>query len=109
MRSPLSHWRLQRFSAILLLFITIWLVTSIVCIKDNTYDETVMWMNSPLNAIILIAFFIISFLHASLGLKVIIEDYISNSVIRNRLIFIIKIFSWILSLLSIFFIFMIVF
>ena len=109
MISPLGHWKLQRFSAILLLFITIWLVFSIVCMKDNTYSEIVMWMKSPINGIILVAFFILSFLHASLGLQVIIEDYIANSVIRNRLIFIIKIFSWILSLLSIFFVFMIVF
>ena len=54
-------------------------------------------------------FFISSFMHMSLGMQVVLEDYVSNKLLRNRLIVIIKSLSWFLLALSILLILKIIF
>ena len=45
----------------------------------------------------------------SLGIQVVLEDYVSNKLLRNRLIVTIKSLSWLLLVLSIFLILKIIF
>ena len=101
MSNVVKHWKLQRYSAIANLILAFWLAISILCIQNNSFQETISWVKSPLNAIFLSIFFITSFLHMSLGLQVVIEDYISNILLRKRLIVVIKSLSWSLVTLSI--------
>lgn len=108
MTNVVMHWKLQRYTAVGNLFLALWLSISIMCIKNYNYQETIEWIESPLNAFFLCIFFITSFLHMNLGLQVVIEDYISNKTSRKRLIVIIKSLSWLLTILSIFFILKIV-
>ena len=96
-----KHWKLQRYSAIANLILALWLAISVICIQNNSFQETISWLKSPINALFLSMFFITSFLHMSLGLQVVIEDYISNKLLRKRLIVTIKSLSWLLVILSI--------
>ncbi|MGY8975270.1 MAG: succinate dehydrogenase, hydrophobic membrane anchor protein, partial [Alphaproteobacteria bacterium] len=66
-------------------------------------------IKSPINALFLSIFFISSFMHMSLGMQVVLEDYVSNKLLRNRLIVIIKSLSWFLLALSILLILKIIF
>ena len=102
MNSIVRHWKIQRYSAIVNLFLALWLATSILCIQNYSYLETIQWLKYPLNSILISLFFITSFLHMRLGLQVVIEDYISNLLLRKRLIISINSFSWVLTILSIF-------
>ena len=101
MSNVVKHWKLQRYSAIANLILAFWLAISILCIQNNSFKETISWVKSPLNAIFLSIFFITSFLHMSLGIQVVIEDYVSNILLRKRLIVVIKSLSWSLVTLSI--------
>lgn len=101
MNSAVKHWKIQRYSAIMNLFIALWLAVSLLCIQGNSYEETIKWLKYPINSILISLFFITSFLHMRLGLQVVIEDYISNILIRKRLIIGINSLSWILTILSI--------
>ena len=101
MSSAVKHWKIQRYSAIMNLFIALWLAVSLLCIQGNSYEETIKWLKYPVNSILISLFFITSFLHMRLGLQVVIEDYISNILIRKRLIIGINSLSWILTILSI--------
>ena len=101
MSNVVKHWKLQRYSAIANLVLALWLAISVICIQNNSFQETISWLKSPINALFLSMFFITSFLHMSLGLQVVIEDYISNILLRKKLIVSIKSFSWLLVILSI--------
>jgi len=109
MKSAIAHWRYQRYSAILLFFISLWLSISVICLNSYDYDQIISWIKSPLSCLLLIVFFITSFFHARLGLQVVLEDYISTDSLRNNLILIVKYLSWLLTVLAVLFIFMIVF
>ena len=101
MSNVVKHWKLQRYSAIANLVLALWLAISVICIQNNSFQETISWLKSPINALFLSMFFITSFLHMSLGLQVVIEDYMSNILLRKKLIVSIKSLSWLLVILSI--------
>ena len=101
MNSAVKHWKIQRYSAIMNLFIALWLAVSLLCIQGNSYEETIKWLKYPINSILISLFFITSFLHMRLGLQVVIEDYVSKILLRNRLIIGINSLSWILTIISI--------
>ena len=101
MSGIVNHWKFQRYSAIINLILAIWLAVSVLCIQDYSFQETINWIKSPINAFFLSIFFISSFMHMSLGMQVVLEDYVSNKLLRNRLIVIIKSLSWFLLALSI--------
>tara|TARA_B100000686_G_scaffold14136_1_gene13526 strand:+ start:6395 stop:6724 length:330 start_codon:yes stop_codon:yes gene_type:complete len=109
MKSVVGHWKYQRYSAILLLFISLWLSISIICFSNYDYNQIVSWIRSPYGYLLLLVFFITSFFHARLGIQVVLEDYVSNEGLRNNLILIVKYLSWLLSALAVLFVLMIVF
>ncbi|MDG2000469.1 MAG: succinate dehydrogenase, hydrophobic membrane anchor protein [Alphaproteobacteria bacterium] len=101
MNGAVKHWKIQRYSAIMNLFIALWLAFSLLCIQGNSYEETIKWLKYPINSILISLFFITSFLHMRLGLQVVIEDYVSKILLRKRLIIGINSLSWILTIISI--------
>jgi succinate dehydrogenase / fumarate reductase membrane anchor subunit len=101
MSNIVKHWKLQRYSAIVNLILALWLAVSVLCLQDYSFQETISWVKSPINAFFLSVFFISSFMHMSLGMQVVIEDYVSNKLLRKRLILIIKSLSWLLVVFSI--------
>ena len=72
------HWLMQRVSAIALLPLIIWLVLSFVQIVQDPQSYLPVFFAYPLNAIMGILLITTSLYHGSLGLRVVIEDYISN-------------------------------
>ena len=72
------HWLMQRVSAIALLPLTLWLVLSFVQIAEDPQGYLPVFFAYPLNAIMGILLITTSLYHGSLGLRVVIEDYISN-------------------------------
>ena len=109
MSNIVKHWKFQRYSAIVNLILAIWLAVSVLCIQDYSFQETINWIKSPINALFLSIFFISSFMHMSLGMQVVLEDYVSNKLLRNRLIVTIKSLSWFLLALSVLLILKIIF
>ena len=109
MSDIVKHWKFQRYSAIVNLILAIWLAVSVLCIQEYSFKETINWIKSPINALFLSIFFISSFMHMSLGMQVVLEDYVSNKLLRNRLILTIKSLSWFLLALSILLILKIIF
>lgn len=76
----LSQWICLRFSSLLLVPLTIWLVISIVGLVGADYVTFTAWIDAGLNAYLLGAFIVLSCLHGALGVQEIIEDYISCDV-----------------------------
>jgi succinate dehydrogenase / fumarate reductase membrane anchor subunit len=72
------HWLTQRISALALIPLILWLVLSFVQIAQDPQGYLPVFFAYPLNAIMSILLIIASMYHGSLGMRVIIEDYISN-------------------------------
>lgn len=72
------HWISQRISAIALIPLIIWLVLSFIQIAQDPEGYLPVFFAYPLNAVLGILFINASLYHGSLGLRVVIEDYIEN-------------------------------
>ncbi len=72
------HWLMQRISAIALIPLTLWLVLSFIQIAEDPQGYLPVFFAYPLNAVMGILMISTSLYHGSLGMRVIIEDYITN-------------------------------
>jgi succinate dehydrogenase / fumarate reductase membrane anchor subunit len=89
-----SHWWYQRFTAILLVPLTIWLVFFGLRIRDASMHEIHDLLRDPLHFTSMIVFVFCSFYHAAIGMQVIIEDYVSCMKTRFAIIIFLKSFTF---------------
>lgn len=73
-----DHWWSQRFSAILLIPLTLWLVWALSVLAGADYATARSWMAAPWNTAMAILFVVAAFYHGRLGLQVVIEDYVHH-------------------------------
>ena len=91
LRSPLSqarglgsakegvgHWWVQRLTAIALIPLSLWFVVSVARFPLLDHATMVAWIKAPLVAVALAMFFVAMIYHATLGVQVVIEDYVGN-------------------------------
>ena len=72
------HWLMQRVSAVAMIPLIIWLVLSFVQIAEDPQGYLPVFFAYPLNAVLGILLITTSLYHGSLGMRVIIEDYVPN-------------------------------
>lgn len=75
-KEGVSHWMLQRVTALGLVFLTLWFVVTVVSLVHADFGTARATLAKPWNAVLLIALIITMFRHAVLGLQVVIEDYV---------------------------------
>ena len=97
-----GHWLAQRLTAVAMIPPVLWLIYSIITLSGAPYQEIVAWLSSPINAIIISFFMIVSCLHASLGSQVIAEDYIHCSVMLKAKLILQKIFFLLICVVSLY-------
>lgn len=76
-------WILERATALVLMLLVPWLGLHLAFLPNLTQARLVEWMGSPFNAIALSSLIVITLLHASLGLRSILMDYISTPSLRG--------------------------
>jgi len=77
------HWKLQRLSAILLVPAIIYMVVYLLNISQFTYSQIVSDITSFWGLTFIIFVSPILFLHSSLGIETIMEDYIHDDVMQR--------------------------
>ena len=82
-------WIIQRLSAIFIFVFTIWFIISTSFVDLKNYYETLTWVKSKNNSILLFIFSLIVSIHSNLGLTVIIDDYI-HEMRYKKIFFILK-------------------
>ena len=96
-----SHWKLQRISAIAMIPLVIWFTSSLMLTLMEGYEQSIEWLQSPINATGLILLFGTLYFHAASGLQVVIEDYVHHEGLKTLSLILIKLLSILLGTLSI--------
>lgn len=76
--SGTAHFWRQRATAVALVPLAIWFVVAALGLVVGTEAETVGFFQRPLNAVLMAAFMVIAAYHMTLGLEVIIDDYVHS-------------------------------
>lgn len=75
-QSGIKHWWMQRLSSIVLVPLALWFCWSLLMLDDLGLTTLMQWMQSPVTAVLLIIFLIVTGYHAAVGMQVVVEDYI---------------------------------
>ena len=86
-----GHWWMQRMTAVLLIPTGLFVLISWMKLDALTATSVVSWMQSPINAILLLLFLLTATYHGALGLQVVVEDYIGSHTFQLLLQYLIKI------------------
>ncbi len=89
-KSGTEHFWAQRVTAVALIPLTLWFVYSILALGDGEHAVASAWMQSPLNAVLLLLLVVATFHHMQLGLQVVIEDYIHVEYMKIVMLVIVK-------------------
>ncbi len=84
------HWRSQRYSALILLLSTAWILWLGVSLAGADYATARAAMSSPLNAGMAILLAGAVFYHIQLGLQVVIEDYVHIAALEFSLLIFVR-------------------
>jgi succinate dehydrogenase / fumarate reductase membrane anchor subunit len=71
-----GHWRLQRLTAVALLLLALWFVTTLMGLIGAPHAEVVAWVGQIHVTVLLLALSLALFWHLKLGLQVVVEDYV---------------------------------
>ena len=85
--SGVQHWRWQRISALMLFVIMVYLVFAVSRLSTFDYVQALTFVAAPINALGLASLVLVGLFHASLGLEVVIEDYVPLNKGRKALIY----------------------
>ena len=82
-RDGLREWRLQRLTAIALIPLSLYFVTSILSLAASDRKTAVDWLSSPVPALLVILVVLAGITHALIGVRSVILDYVHT---RTRLL-----------------------
>lgn len=81
-KSGVVHWWAQRVTAVALVPLSIWFVIAAIGLVGADYGTFQDWISLHGNLILTIAFTVVLFHHAQLGLQVVIEDYVHGEALK---------------------------
>jgi succinate dehydrogenase / fumarate reductase membrane anchor subunit len=74
-----SQWISERVSSVALVFLCLWLIRSGFVLAKADYATATYWVQSPLNAVLLVLLLAVGFWHMHAGMRVVVEDYIHTA------------------------------
>ena len=69
-------WRMQRLTALALIPLAVWFVVSLLVHMTGAGAAPAAWLGSPINAVLIAALLLMALRHATIGLRVVLEDYV---------------------------------
>jgi succinate dehydrogenase / fumarate reductase membrane anchor subunit len=89
-KEGVNHWWAARVTSIALVPLTLWFVASIVMLAGADHATVAAWIARPFNTVLLLSLLVATFWHTSLGLQVVIEDYIHDERLKMATLLAVK-------------------
>ena len=89
-KEGVAHWWMQRVTALLLIPLVIWFVAALLAHMGADYAGVIAWLHQPLTYGLMVVLLGAVFWHATLGLQVVIEDYVRGEAAKLALILLTK-------------------
>ena len=80
-----EHFVHQRLTATALVLLGVWFLYFVVSLAGSDYLTAADAVSRPWNAVLLVGFLVATFWHAQLGMQVVLEDYVHNSLLALAL------------------------
>ncbi len=100
-KEGVEHWWMQRVTAVANVPLTLWFVFSVVSLSGAGYPETAAWIKNPVNTVFAVLMMANLFYHMSLGLQVVIEDYVHMKPVKLVALLTVRFGTALLSILAI--------
>ena len=71
-----EHWITERVTSVALLLLGTWLIAALLMLPALDYATVREWLRSPLGAVPMALFVVVSFRHGLDGMKVVVDDYV---------------------------------
>ena len=101
-KEGVAHWWAQRVTAAALVPLALWFVASIVALTGADRNALVAWLHTPFPAIATVLLLIAVFYHMSLGIQVVIEDYVHSEWVKISALVLNKLVAFALAAAAIF-------
>ncbi len=99
-KSGVGHWIAQRVSAVALLPLSLYFLISVILLEHATRAEVAAYLGLPWNTVLFLCLIGAMFYHLSLGLQVVIEDYMHNETGKAATLLLAKAVVWFCALAS---------
>lgn len=97
-----GHFWHQRLTALGLIPLVVWFCFSLASLAAMDYASITLWLASPVSAVLMICALIAVFFHASMGIQVVIEDYVSDHATRTGAIVLVQLLCALLGVTGVF-------
>jgi len=97
-----EHFVHQRLTATALVALSIWFLVFVLSLVGADYVTATAAIAKPWNAVLVVGFLVAMFWHAQLGLQIVLEDYIHNSLVALALQTLVKFIAVLGAIVSIF-------
>lgn len=77
------HWWVQRLTSLALVPLAVWLLVSLLALPGLDFVTLVSWMAGTWTASLLTLFVLVACWHSSLGIQVILEDYVHEEGLKT--------------------------
>jgi succinate dehydrogenase / fumarate reductase, membrane anchor subunit len=81
-KEGVTHWWVQRVTALLLIPLVVWFVASLLAHLGSDYAGVVAWLHEPVTYGLMVLLLGAMFWHAALGLQVVLEDYVHGEAVK---------------------------
>jgi succinate dehydrogenase / fumarate reductase membrane anchor subunit len=85
-----AHWWAERITSVALLPLSLYFVVSVILLRGADHAAMASYMGEPWNTVLFLALIATLFSHLSMGLQVVIEDYVREDTKRIFVLLVVK-------------------
>lgn len=79
-------WWAERLTSLALVPLTLWFIASIISLEGMPRAGVIAWLQAPVPMVLMLCMIVATFWHMEQGLRVVIDDYVRNDVMRMTML-----------------------